>query len=83
MSLDLRPPIPVRTKRRLHLESLEQRAMLHGGPLDLDLPLAEGEAAPTFTGLEDVNPASDSFEQTVSVSDFQGQVTGWYFGYAT
>ncbi len=33
--------------------------------------------------LSDVNPTSESYNQSVSPYDFTGQVSGWYFGHAT
>ena len=48
--------------------------------------LAEAESSsdpyPDFS-LADVNPTSPSFEQNVSPRDYLGQVSGWYFGFAT
>ena len=52
---------------RLATESLESRLML---------------TVPDFA-LVDVNPTSDTYEQEVSPRQFQGQVSGWYFGQAT
>ena len=49
------------------------------------LPLGgEGEGAPQPDfSLADVNATSTSFEQNISPRDYQGQVSGWYFGFAT
>ena len=33
--------------------------------------------------LTDVNATSATFENDVTVSSFQGQVSAWYFGHAT
>ena len=54
--------------RRLGCEALEAR-----------LPLT---AVPNFA-LPDVNPNSETYNQTVSPRDFMGSVSGWYFGHAT
>ena len=47
-------------------------------------PTAPGPSglAPDFA-LEDVNASSPSFGTTVSPGSFLGQVSAWYFGYAT
>lgn len=37
---------------------------------------------PDFT-LEDVNPNSATYEQQVGPADFEGEVSAWYFGWAT
>ena len=67
-------------KRPLKFESLEGRTMLTSL-----LPLGgEGEGAPQPDfSLADVNATSTSFEQNISPRDYQGQVSGWYFGFAT
>ena len=57
--------------RRLTFESLEQRAMLHGG-----VPLAD-------FSLLDVNPTSSTAGTNVSPRDHLGEVSAWYFGHAT
>ena len=46
--------------------------------------LAEGEgpSRPDFQ-LEDVNPASARFGETVSPRDYLSQVSAWYFGHST
>ena len=58
--------------------------MLHGGDVVNVLPDAEGESSPQpdFV-LEDVNATSATAQQGVSPRDYLGQVSGWYFGYAT
>jgi len=47
-----------------------------GGQIGVDEPV------PAFA-LQDVNPSSATFEQAVGPDDFQDQVSGWYFGWAT
>ena len=48
--------------------------------------VAEGESAvgplPDFE-LVDVNATSPSNQQVISPRDYLGQVSGWYFGFAT
>jgi len=46
----------------------------------LSLPVA---AAVTSIPLQDVNSASSSFGSTISVSDYAGGVSAWYFARAT
>lgn len=43
-------------------------------------PLGEVVAA---LSLQDVNPASDRYEDAVSPRDYLEMVSGWYFGHAT
>jgi len=62
-------------RRRLHVEALESRLLLDGEGLVV------GEPAPAFV-LEDTNPTSATFGQTVSTEDYLGKVSGWYFGSA-
>ncbi|MED5371059.1 MAG: hypothetical protein VX899_08610 [Myxococcota bacterium] len=45
-------------------------------------PLGEGTLAPDFE-LPDVNPASASFEEQVSVSQHLERGSVWYFGHST
>ena len=80
-----------RRPRSLRLESLEQRELLHAGPVDplitesRYLDVAEGEGAervPDFQ-LVDVNATSSTADQSVSPRDYLGQVSGWYFVHAT
>ena len=44
--------------------------------------LAVGDTPPDFSVL-DVNSTSDTFDTMVSVGQFEGQVSAWYFGHAT
>ena len=37
---------------------------------------------PDFS-LQDVNPASVTFEERVSPREFEGLISAWYFGHAT
>ena len=53
-----------RRRKNLSVESLEDRRLL---------------TVPNFA-LQDLNPASDTFGDAVSVSDFAGRTTAWYFG---
>ena len=70
--------------RRLRLESLENRLLLHAGAMDRIAPMAEGEGGRVADfQLVDTNPTSATAGQTVSPRDFLGQVSGWYFGHAT
>ncbi|MBL9037194.1 MAG: hypothetical protein JNG84_01645 [Archangium sp.] len=45
-------------------------------------PVTPGEAMPDFT-LTDVNPASMTAGQPVSVRSLQGRVSAWYFTHTT
>ncbi len=66
--------------RRLTLEALEWRQMLHGS----DLLAAEGETEPLADfSLVNVNPNSETFDQEVSPRDYLGGVSAYYFGGAT
>lgn len=61
-----------RRPRGLRFEGLEARQLLHGA--------AEGEGTPRPDfSLEDVNPASSTYQQAVSPRDYLEQVSGWYF----
>ena len=40
------------------------------------------EPLPAFT-LQDANPSSETFEEAISSSDFQNQISAWYFLYTT
>ena len=37
---------------------------------------------PDFS-LQDVNPASVTFDERVSPREFEGRISAWYFGHAT
>jgi hypothetical protein len=73
--------------RPLRLERLDAR-----WPLDAAAVLAgsewpaaaegEEELVPDFS-LLDTNPASSTYNQSVSPRDFVGQISAWYFGHAT
>lgn len=68
------------SRRRLTLEALEWRQMLHGS----DLLAAEGETEPVADfSLVDVNPTSETYDQEVSPRDYLGGVSAYYFGAAT
>jgi hypothetical protein len=68
------------SRRRLTLETLEWRQMLHGS----DLLGAEGETEPLADfSLVNANPNSDTFDQEVSPRDYLGGVSAYYFGAAT
>ena len=76
-----------RSSRRVFLEQLELRQLLHGGELvsamdAADVAEAEGSQVPDFQ-LVDVNPNSSTYNQAVSPRDYLGQVSAWYFGHAT
>lgn len=43
----------------------------------------DGSGQPPDFALEDVNPTSQSFGQTVSPRDLIESVSGWYFAHAT
>jgi hypothetical protein len=46
--------------------------------------VAEGEGSPMADfHLQDVNPASARFGQSVSPRDYLSQVSAWYFGHST
>jgi len=70
--------------RRLLIEQLETRITLDGSGVVMPLPVAEGEGdpRPAFQ-LEDVNPDSTRFGETVSPRDYLSQVSAWYFGHST
>jgi hypothetical protein len=40
------------------------------------------DAVPDF-GLVDVNATSSTYESVVSPRDYEGQISGWYFGHST
>ncbi len=66
-------------RRGLHFETLEGRQLL-AGAADLGLQAAAGEVTPRpGFSLQDVNPASSSYQQPVSPRDYLEQVSGWYF----
>ena len=73
-----------RNLRSLQIERLEPRwAMDAAAAVSLNL-LAEGEGPPRPDfQLEDVNPASARFGETVSPRDYLSQVSAWYFGHST
>ena len=73
----------VKSGRRLRVELLEPRRMLHGGADFFASFAAEGEAAPLPDfALVDVNPSSSRADQEVSPRDYLQSVSGWYFGSA-
>ncbi len=51
-------------------------------PMPMMPPLEPGEVVPDFS-LRDENPASPTSGQQVSPRDFEGKVTGWYFGHSS
>ncbi len=53
--------------RGLRVEALEDRRLL--AVSDFSLP--------------DVNTASTTYDQDLGPHDFEGQVSGWYFGHST
>ena len=65
--------------RKLQHEVLELRQLLAASGL---VELAEGEPLDDFS-LVDVNPTSETFNQTVSPRDYIGQTSAWYFGHST
>ncbi len=79
-----------RSGRRGFLEQLEWRQLLDGDGLAswselsdvAELAEAEGLQVPDFS-LQDVNPASATFNRAVSPRDYVGQVSAWYFGHAS
>jgi hypothetical protein len=69
--------------RRLRVEALETRQLLHSGAGVFTTPAAEGEGTPIADfSLTDANTTSPSGGQEVSPRDFLNQVSGWYFGSA-
>ena len=72
--------------RRLHgFEPLESRRMLSGAEPSSGFDLAAGEGGdpvPDFS-LPDLNPNSETHNQSVSPRDFitQNKVSAYYFGY--
>ena len=74
---------PLPKPRRLRVEALEPRQMLHGADYGLAALPAEGEAVPVADfSLTDTNTTSPTSGQDVSPRDFLNQVSGWYFGSA-
>ena len=73
-----------RKARPLQIERLEARwTMDAAASMSLNY-LAEGEGSPLPDfQLEDVNPASARFGETVSPRDYLSQVSAWYFGHST
>ena len=44
----------------------------------------EGESSPIADfQLQDINPASTRFGETISPRDYLSQVSAWYFGHST
>jgi hypothetical protein len=73
-----------RNSRSLRIERLEMRwAMDAAAAMSLNL-IGEGEGSPLSNfQLEDLNPASVRFGETVSPRDYLSQVSAWYFGHST
>ena len=67
-----------RLNRLLHIEAFEPKILLTA---TAEVGQAEPEIA-DFSVL-DVNPTSATFNQMIGPSDFRGQVSAWYFGFAT
>ena len=76
-----------RSVRRVFLERLETRQLLHGGDLVVAAEftdVAEGEPGQVADfSLIDVNPNSATYNQPISPRDYLGQISAWYFGHAT
>ena len=73
-------------RRFASLEHLELRYCLDAAAASVasfDANAGEGELTLADFSLEDVNPTSPRFGQSVSPSDYLGQVSAWYFGHAT
>ncbi|MBP88378.1 MAG: hypothetical protein CMJ64_16960 [Planctomycetaceae bacterium] len=70
--------------RKLSIEQLESRITMDGTGSVTALPTPEGEGdpQPAFQ-LEDVNPDSPRFGESVSPRDYLSQVSAWYFGHST
>jgi hypothetical protein len=70
--------------RLLSIEQLESRITMDaaGGAMSFPMPEGEGDPRPAFQ-LEDVNPASPRFGESVSPRDYLSQVSAWYFGHST
>ncbi|MCA9149695.1 MAG: hypothetical protein KDA92_10365 [Planctomycetales bacterium] len=80
---------PAARLRVMGAERLELRAMMAADVVanvaaNATSLQAEGEG-PLVTdfSLEDVNPNSATYGQMVSPRDFQGSLSGYYFGHAT
>jgi len=75
-------------RRRLHdgFEKLEARLLLDAGAHANPAPAVEkalpADAIADFS-LPDLNPASSTFNRSMSPRDFLGDVTAWMFGYST
>jgi hypothetical protein len=72
--------------RDLRLEALETRQLLDAGQAAelaaLERAAGEETPMPAFS-LVDVNPASSTYNQSVSPRDYLQRTTAWYFGHAT
>lgn len=67
----------------LAYERLEPRLVLMGGNYPYGSnPLPMNAIAPDFE-LVDANPASASYNQSVSPRDYLGQISVWLFGWST
>lgn len=76
------PPPRRRLPGGLRFESLEVRRVMYGADF---LDLGEGEAGSLVAdfSLTDVNPNSDTFNQSVSPRDALQKASAWYFGHST
>ena len=71
-----------RIRGALRFESLETRRVMYGADF---LDLGEGESGSLVEdfSLIDVNPNSDTFNQSVSPRDSLQHASAWYFGHST
>ena len=66
------------SKRLSGIEACEPRYLLAGDVVTT----SDLEVVADFS-LIDVNPTSETYNQAVSPTDYRGQVSAWYFGFAT
>ncbi len=73
-----------RNSRSLRIERLETRWAMDAAMADALQLVAEGEGPPMADfHLQDVNPRSSRFGESVSPRDYLSQVSAWYFGHST
>lgn len=73
-----------RQSRSLRIERLETRWAMDASMASSLSAIPEGEGSPMADfQLQDINPASARFGETVSPRDYLSQVSAWYFGHST
>lgn len=71
-----------KSRNRLNGAELCEPRYLLSGNSELGAAEPSQDVVAEFS-LLDVNPTSQTYDQLVSPSDFRGQVSAWYFGFAT